>query len=109
VQTPPVVVTAPQPPVVSAPPSVIAPTISGRLAEASARVERAQQLHESITRRLRAVDEQMDKHARQPAPGLPSSGQTELSRLRNMTRDTQAIRQAFIASLVFGTPKGLEP
>ncbi len=87
-------------------PMAVAPPLAAELDEARTALERARQLHESVARRLQAVDEQTEKHG--PRRRLP---QPELVRRPAfvLPRDPRSARQAFVASLIFGTPKGLEP
>jgi hypothetical protein len=72
--------------------------------------DRAQRLHEAVAQHMRTVDDQTEKHGpkRMRATAAPAIAQP-VSPVFAIGRNPEAARQAFIASLVFGTPKGLEP
>jgi hypothetical protein len=78
------------------------------LSQASSRFSQAKNLHESVAERLRKVDELTNRHAPQPvmipARLVPSPSYTILQAVR----DPAAVRQAFVASLIFAPPKALE-
>ena len=65
--------------------------------------DRAQHLHETVANRLKHVDEQTEKHGpkhpRLPSPGLRPADSVTIA---DLSRNPEAVRQAFIASLIFG-------
>jgi hypothetical protein len=95
------------PPPLSQPASVVA--TAAVLPTALASYGRAQQLHESVAERLRQVEQQTRHHGVRAA--LPPAGAAPAapSLLRHLARNPAAARQAFIGSLIWGPPKGLEP
>jgi hypothetical protein len=92
------------------PPSlVIQPPVPAEWGDPSGGFHRAQQLHESVAERLRQVDAHTESHgAERRSHALPPA-LAEAHAILGLRHNPQAARQAFIASLVFGTPKGLEP
>ena len=99
--TPPAIVIQPPVPVIQPPVAVWGDPSGG--------FHRAQHLHESVAERLRQVDAHTQQHGAErhsrPLPAALAEAHTILS----LRHNPQAARQAFIASLVFGTPKGMEP
>jgi hypothetical protein len=72
-----------------------------------AATKRVQHLHESVGHRLRQAKEGVV--APEPfrwAASLPTK--PARFHIHDISRDPDAARQAFIASMVLGTPKGLE-
>jgi hypothetical protein len=98
---------APPPITVTPPAAVVAPVV---LSQAQAAYDRAEQLHETVAKRLRGVDDQTEKHGpnRLLRPVQPAAQQA-LPPIFALGQNRDLARQAFVASLVFGVPKGLEP
>ena len=126
----PVVIQAPRPvpapsPVTGAPPVVrtIPPPLAGTVVtEARKRVEvqlptpkesvsayqRASHLREQATARLKQVEEMTERHlASVPTAHRPTVS-PDAARSIALIRNRNTVRQAIVASLIFGAPKGLE-
>lgn len=96
-----------RPETVATPPSVQPVSVSP-LKEASAAFARAEQLHQSVAHRLRNVDENMRKHPRASPVRQTSESRGAIPSMAALRTDPHAARQAFVAALIFGPPKGLE-
>ncbi|MBM3837441.1 MAG: hypothetical protein FJ398_05690 [Verrucomicrobia bacterium] len=121
-EPPPVIVREAQPPapppVVSTPKLVPRPAVlaevteegpqSSRLTEASAAYKKAQQLHDAAAIRLQRFSD----HSRHDHSGkIPIQSKVrspEIAAARLLLRNPSSVRQAFISSIVFNPPKGLE-
>jgi hypothetical protein len=66
---------------------------------------RARGMHERVRAQMRSVDQAMHHKggARPPRPTVPAV------RIRRWTRDRRAVREAFIASLIFSPPVAFTP
>ncbi|MBL67017.1 MAG: hypothetical protein CMO74_00990 [Verrucomicrobiales bacterium] len=101
----------PKPPVVT-PPPVLKPKkpkrepkpepAAGPLHKAREAFESASQIHEKVAEKLR----QSHEHVEMPVEGKNSSA--ELRKVVEMIRQPATARQAFAASVILGSPKGLE-
>lgn len=70
---------------------------------------KAQHLHETVSKRLREVHAHPEHRVhRAPAPTGRRHTIPEISLIHRIRHDPAAARGAFVASLVFGPPKGLE-
>ncbi len=110
----------PPPPLVSAQPAVHPPalpvpvvvaagtTLAKTFGQSAAGMQRAQQLHESVAQRLRQVDQQTEKHGGMLGPKSAQPLSADFAVIRDLRTNPAAARQAFVASLIFGAPKGLE-
>lgn len=76
------------------------------LKTSSAHYERAARLHESVEQRLRAVAEQTSTH--KPATPMQSRYRPHSQFVQRLRHNPRAIREAFIASIIFGPPKSME-
>ena len=74
------------------------------LQQSAAGYKRAAELHEKVEERLRAVHQQTSAHHSAPAE---RPGRRAPSRLLPNLRHPESLRQAFVASLIFGPPVGL--
>jgi type IV secretory pathway VirB10-like protein len=94
-------------PIVFQVPSVVVPSQEER----STGFQRAQHLHEDVAERLRRVEALAEKHGKPRRKALteslngPAAGHSAIWGIRH---NREAARNAFVASLVFGPPKGLE-
>lgn len=85
----------------------------GNLPSAAAAADRAAHLSDRVAARLRSALDRVDAPGTTP-PSLPPHHQprrlssTPRVPFRTAFRDRALVRQAFVASLVFGPPKGLE-
>lgn len=76
------------------------------LRTSAVRYERASNLHAAVEERMRAVSDQTVTHKEAAPQKARKRAHSEfVNRLR---RDPRAIREGFIASLIFGPPKGLQ-
>jgi hypothetical protein len=98
------VVAGPPPPPVSSPPP--APALARPTGHESA-YGQAQHLHESVAKRLREVHAHAE-HRRPQSERRHRDSRPELADIHNIRHDPTAARRAFVASLVFGPPRGLE-
>jgi hypothetical protein len=79
------------------------------LSQPTAAFDRAQHLHETIAERLKQVDAQTEKHGpKRPVSARPTVSAEHPFSIIDVRRRPEAARQAFIASLIFSAPKGLE-
>lgn len=72
---------------------------------------RAKQLHETVAARMRQVNEQTEKHGKQPLRAPLPSGRVHNADARavvSLLRQPATARQALLASFVLGPPKALE-
>jgi hypothetical protein len=63
-------------------------------------------LHEKVAKRMRAVSEQTVSHRPSPPEKYRMRAHSEF--VRRLRKNPSAIREAFIASVIFNPPKGLE-
>ena len=75
-----------------------------RMTESKQAYEQGQQLAQQVAARLHQVDAQIVRHA---VTGHKTVRHETVQAIK-MLREPQSARQAFVASLVFGTPKALE-
>src|SRR5688500_6990354 len=68
--------------------------------------ERASHLHETVEKRMRAVGEQRMKHTAHAGPR--GHARPHSAFVQRLKRNPRAIREAFIASIIFAPPQGLE-
>ena len=68
--------------------------------------ERAANLHAAVEDRMRAIGEQRVKHT--PASADRSRPRPHSAFVQRLKRNPRAIREAFIASIIFAPPQGLE-
>jgi flagellum-specific peptidoglycan hydrolase FlgJ len=68
--------------------------------------ERAANLHAAVEDRMRAIGEQRVKHT--PANADRSRPRPHSAFVQRLKRNPRAIREAFIASIIFAPPQGLE-
>ena len=76
------------------------------LHESTSAYERASALHTKVEDRLRAVDQQTTTHRPSAITRTPSRPTNLL--IRRLRKNPSALREAFIASLIFSAPKSLE-
>jgi hypothetical protein len=121
-EPPPVVVREAQPP--APPPIVIAPRPaarpvflaeeteegprSSRLTEASAAYKKAQQLHDAAALRLQQVSDHSRHDHSGKVPIQAKVRSPEIAAAISLLRNPSTVRRAFISSIVFNPPKGLE-
>ncbi len=99
----PVIVVSPSGPAYSAPST----PVLARPPEHESAYGKALHLHETVAKRLREVHTHRDPP--RPAPvGTRRPERPEVSLIHKIRRDPGVAREAFVASLVFGHPKGLE-
>lgn len=75
------------------------------LRESASAYERASSLQAKVEQRFRAVDQQTSTH--RPTPVTRSTRQTHQV-IRNLRKRPSALREAFVASLIFSPPKAME-
>ena len=70
--------------------------------------QRASQLHAHVIERLKHAEQATERHrASAPTAHRPSYSADTLRTIA-LIRDRDTVRQAIVASLIFGAPKGLE-
>jgi hypothetical protein len=80
---------------------------SSPLTQSTTAYSRASQLASRVEQRLEAVDIRTKTHREtRVVPPLRPAGAAVM---KNWTRNREQLRQAFIASLIFGPPAGLQP
>ena len=105
---------------ISVPPPVLQPAAAAaadaglpvprvQFSESAAALLRAQGLHETVAGRLHHIDQQTERPLLQAAATPGASMPGKMRSLTDIAQDREAVRQAFIASLIFARPKGLEP
>jgi hypothetical protein len=67
---------------------------------------RAGNIHAAVEDRMRAIGEQRVRHT--PASADPTRLRPDSAFVRRLKRNPRAIREAFIASIIFAPPQGLE-
>ena len=78
------------------------------LKESVAAYQRASHLPEQVTQRMRQVEETTERHlSRAPTAHRQSISPDALATI-SLIRNRRTVRQAVIASLIFGAPKALE-
>jgi len=75
------------------------------LTQSASAYSRAAQLATRVEKRLQAIDAQTTSHVR--APGTRPKVSSAAAVVKRWTRDPESVREAFIASLIFGPPVGL--
>ncbi|HKS35828.1 MAG TPA: hypothetical protein VJW76_01470 [Verrucomicrobiae bacterium] len=70
--------------------------------------ERASQLHESVADHLRQIDERTGRRRVETSTARRESASPDAVRAISLVRNPHTVRQAVIASLIFGRPKALE-
>jgi hypothetical protein len=75
------------------------------LRESASAYERASSLQAKVEQRFRAVDQQTSTH--RPTPVTRSTRHTHQF-IRNLRKRPSALREAFVASLIFSPPKAME-
>ena len=78
------------------------------LKESVSAYQRASHLQEQVTARLKQVEEMTERHV----AGVPTAHRATVSpdavRSIALIRNRNTVRQAIVAALIFGAPKGLE-
>lgn len=77
------------------------------LKDAGGQQERAANLHASVKKRVREIKQQTSTHS-WAEPKRKRRGSAESDFVRRLRRNPGAIREAFIASVIFGPPKSIE-
>ena len=72
--------------------------------------ERASNLHANVQERMRSIREQTSTHTAAPAPSAFNRARPprQSNVVRRLRRSRAAVREAFIASLIFAPPKAVE-
>ncbi|HVK59104.1 MAG TPA: hypothetical protein VM735_10005 [Candidatus Kapabacteria bacterium] len=79
------------------------------LPASTTRYETAAGLHESVEKRMRHVVEQTTTHKKIRTSGRgPSRRSLQSDFVKRLRRNPRAVREAFVASVIFGPPKSLE-
>ena len=68
--------------------------------------ERAGKLHAAVEERMRVIGEQRMKHT--PASSERARPRAHSAFVQRLKRNPRAMREAFVASIIFGPPQGLE-
>jgi hypothetical protein len=76
------------------------------LRESGSAYERASALHTKVEDRLRAIDQQTTTHRAVSSPR--TSPRPAALLVRRLRKNPTALREAFVASLIFSSPKSLE-
>lgn len=76
------------------------------LQTSAANYQRAANLHAAVEDRMRAVTQQTATHRRKAAARQRSRSHSDF--VRTLRRNPSALREAFIATLIFGPAKGIE-
>ena len=106
-QKPPVIVTPPKQPVARE--RSQGPLVSTRPVRTSASThERAANLQAAVKERKRALDEVKVKHTPVPTSTERARPRAHSAFVQRLKRNPRAIREAFIASIIFAPPQGLE-
>jgi hypothetical protein len=79
-----------------------------RLTDAALAYRKAQQLHEVTAGRLQQIADQARQHKPEKAPSRRAGRSPEIASAISLVRSPASVRQAFVASIVFSPPKGLE-
>jgi len=78
------------------------------LSESAAAYQRADHLHQGVSEHLKQIDDLTQSHSGK----VPLSGRRtyspDVARARVLIRNPRTVRQAIIASLIFGPPRALE-
>jgi len=77
------------------------------LAESISAYQRASHLHEGVAERLKRVAETTEHHPGKPPTVHRSTFPAETAQIIALIRNPRTARQAVVASLVLGTPRGL--
>ena len=70
--------------------------------------QRASHLQEHVIERLKHADEMAERHLASVPRAHRASVSTDAVRSIAFIRDRSTVRQAIVAGLIFGAPKGLE-
>jgi len=78
------------------------------LKESLTAYQRASHLQEHVIERLKHVEEMTERHLARVPTAHRASVSTDAVRSIAFIRDRNTVRQAIVAGLIFGAPKGLE-
>ena len=82
--------------------------LTSRLTDAAHAYRKAQQLHEETAGKLQQIADQARQHRPGKAAGRRAGRSPEIASAISLVRNPASVRQAFVASIIFSAPKGLE-